>query len=121
MYNTGSQVLGVLLERAAGVPLETLLRERIFDPLDMHDTGFTVDRSKRDRLTTAYRTDPSSGAPSVADASEASHWSEPPSFPSAAAWLVSTIDDYWAFVQMMLGRGGRTAGRISSRPPRWCR
>src|SRR5437588_863628 len=42
MYNTGSDVLGVLMARAAGQPLETFLRERIFAPLGMQDTGFSV-------------------------------------------------------------------------------
>src|SRR5262249_34095255 len=42
MYNTGSDVLGVLIARASGKPLETFLRERIFEPLGMQDTGFSV-------------------------------------------------------------------------------
>ena len=42
MYNTGSDVLGVLIERASGQPFETFLKERIFDPLGMNDTGFDV-------------------------------------------------------------------------------
>jgi len=42
MYPTGFSVLGVLLARAAGQPLEQFLRERIFDPLGMKDTGFSV-------------------------------------------------------------------------------
>jgi len=37
MYNTGSQVLGVLLERAAGQPLSAFLRERMFEPLGMKE------------------------------------------------------------------------------------
>ena len=40
MYNTGSDVLGVLIARASGQPFETFLRERIFEPLGMKDTGF---------------------------------------------------------------------------------
>src|SRR6266516_3951335 len=42
MYNTGSDVLGVLIARASGQPLETYLRERIFEPLSMRDTAFSV-------------------------------------------------------------------------------
>ena len=42
MYNTGSDVLGVLIARAAGQPFETFLRERLFGPLGMTDTGFNV-------------------------------------------------------------------------------
>ena len=54
MYNTGSDVLGVLIARAAGQPLEAFLRERIFEPLGMRDTGFHVPadehRPARDQL-----------------------------------------------------------------------
>src|SRR5438128_7752810 len=42
MYNTGSDVLGVLIARASGQPVETFLRERIFEPLVKKDTGFSV-------------------------------------------------------------------------------
>src|SRR5438876_10421727 len=42
MYNTGSDVLGVLIARASGQPLETFLRERLFEPLGMKDTSFSV-------------------------------------------------------------------------------
>ena len=58
IYNTGSHVLGVLFERAAGQPLEALLRERLFEPLGHGDTTFTVRPSERGRFTTAYPPDP---------------------------------------------------------------
>ncbi len=54
LYNTGSQVLGVLLERAAGMPLEELLRERVFAPLGMVDTAFSVPPAQLHRFTSAY-------------------------------------------------------------------
>ena len=53
MYNTGSDVLSVLIARASGQPLETFLRERLFEPLGMKDTGFSVPAAKLDRLATA--------------------------------------------------------------------
>jgi CubicO group peptidase (beta-lactamase class C family) len=52
MYNTGSDVLGVLIARASGQPLETFLRERIFEPLSMRDTSFSVPATRLDRLST---------------------------------------------------------------------
>ena len=110
MYNTGSQVLGVLLERAAGKPLDDLLTERIFEPLGMVDTAFSVPPEQLGRLTTAYAPDPETGSPTLVDAVEDSWWSRPPSFPDAGGGLISTIDDYWAFVEMMLG-GGKNRGR----------
>jgi len=114
MYNTGAQVLGVLVERAAGKPLEAFLRERIFEPLGMHDTGFSVPPSKLDRFTTAYEPDPESGALTVWDAVTDSYWRSPPVLPNAAGWLVSTIDDYWAFAQMFLPKDTHHGARIIS-------
>src|SRR5207249_2285918 len=48
LYNTGSDVLGVLIARASGQSFETFLRERIFEPLGMKDTGFSVPTTKLD-------------------------------------------------------------------------
>ena len=67
LYNTGSDVLGVLIERAADQPLESFLRECIFEPLGMRDTAFSVVDGKRDRLTTAYAADPATGALDILD------------------------------------------------------
>ena len=57
-YNTGAQVLGVLLERASGQPLEAFLRARLFEPLGMVDTSFSVPAEKQGRFTTAYMPGP---------------------------------------------------------------
>jgi CubicO group peptidase (beta-lactamase class C family) len=115
MYNTGSDVLGVLIARASGQPLETFLRERIFEPLGMRDTGFSVPEFSLDRLATSYWTDPTSGKLTVYDEAVGSQWSHPPAFPSGAGGLVSTIDDYLAFGQMMLSQGKHGNERILSR------
>jgi CubicO group peptidase (beta-lactamase class C family) len=53
-YNTSAYVLGVLIARVSGQPLEAFLHERIFEPLGMEDTGFTVPASKLDRLASCY-------------------------------------------------------------------
>src|SRR5262249_17162728 len=58
MYHTGSDVLGVLIARASGKPLEKFFRERIFEPLGMKDTGFSVPAAKLGRLATCYHFDP---------------------------------------------------------------
>src|SRR5215469_13823988 len=102
MYNTGSDVLGVLLARVSGQPLEAFLRERIFGPLGMKDTAFSVPAASLNRLATSYWSNPASGELSVYDDAKNGQWSRPPAFPSAAGGLVSTIDDYLAFGQMML-------------------
>jgi len=114
LYDTSAQVLGVLLARACGKDLESVLRERIFGPLGMTDTGFTVPAGQLGRLTTAYRPDPETGELSVLDDAASSWWSTPPSFPDGSGWLVSTIDDYWSFVSMMLAGGTGCGERILS-------
>jgi CubicO group peptidase (beta-lactamase class C family) len=115
MYNTGSDVLGVLIARASGQPLETFLRERIFEPLGMKDTRFSVPEASLDRLATSYWTDPTSGKLTVYDEAVGGQWSSAPAFPSGAGGLVSTIDDYLAFGQMMLNQGKHESSRILSR------
>lgn len=114
LYNSSGQVLGVLLARACGKDLESVLRERIFEPLGMTDTGFTVRAGQLSRLATAYQPDPQTGELSVLDDPAHSWWSTPPSFPDASGWLVSTIDDYWSFVSMMLAGGTGQGERILS-------
>jgi len=111
MYNTGSEVLGVLIARATGQPLETFLRERLFEPLGMKDTGFSVPDAKLDRFATSYWDNLS-----IYDEAARGQWSRPPAFPSGAGGLVSTIDDYLAFGQMMLNQGKHGTQRILSRP-----
>jgi CubicO group peptidase (beta-lactamase class C family) len=115
MYNTGSDVLGVLIARASGRPLETFLRQRLFEPLGMKDTSFNVPEASLDRLATSYWTDPTSGKLTVYDEPRGGQWSREPAFPSGAGGLVSTIDDYLAFGQMMLSLGKHGGERILSR------
>jgi len=115
MYNTGSDVLGVLIARATGQPLETFLRERIFEPLGMKDTSFSVPAEKLDRFGTSYQVNPATGAIELYDEAEG-QWSRPPTFPSGAGGLVSTVDDFLAFGQMLLDKGKCGSERILSRP-----
>ena len=115
-YGTGSDVLGVLIARACGQPFELFLRERLFGPLGMKDTGFSVPAAKLDRLATSYTTDATSGALERYDAPDGGQWSRPPAFPSGGAGLVSTIDDYFAFARMLLSKGQVGRERILSRP-----
>lgn len=102
LYNTGADVLGVLIARAAGRSLDELLREHVFEPLGMVDTGFSV--ADIDRFGTVYGTDPT-GERFVFDPPDG-QWATPPAFPSGAAGLVSTVDDLHAFGRMLLS-GGR--------------
>ena len=115
MYNTGSHILGVLITRVTEQPLETFFRERIFEPLGMRDTGFSVPAGKLDRLATSYWLDTATGGLVLHDGVADSQWSRPPVFPDAAAGLVSTVDDFLAFGAMLLGRGRHGRERILSR------
>ena len=115
LYNTGSDILGVLIARVTGQPLEDFMRERIFEPLGLADTGFSVPAASLGRLTTHYTTDPGSGELTVYDPPDG-QWSAPPAFPSGAGGLVSTAGDYAAFASMLLGGGVHRGVRVLSRP-----
>lgn len=116
MYETGFAVLGVLLERASGQPLDVLFHERVFEPLGMVDTAFSVPADKLDRLAPCYQVDPESGGLVLYDGVDNSAWGTPPAFRNASNGLVSTVDDYLAFGRMLLDRGRYPGGRILSRP-----
>jgi CubicO group peptidase (beta-lactamase class C family) len=87
MYNTGSYVLGVLIARAAGKSLEAFLRERIFEPLGMKDTGFNLPATKLDRLVNAYWPNARTGALACTTTPEtASGPDRPPSRTAPRGW-----------------------------------
>ncbi|MFJ2899637.1 serine hydrolase domain-containing protein [Streptomyces sp. NPDC087218] len=115
LYNTCSDILGVLIARVSGRSLPEFLAERLFEPLGMTDTGFAVPADKADRFTGCYRADPEDGGLRLLDAPDG-QWSRPPVFPSGAGGLVSTADDWCAFARMLLadgsveGSAGRGAG-----------
>lgn len=113
IYNTGSDVAGVLIARASGQPFASFLEERLFGPLGMVDTAFVVPAEKRARFATSYMVDPLGKKLVVADPPDG-QWSTPPAFPAGAAGLASTVDDYRAFGEMILGRGKRGKVRVLS-------
>jgi CubicO group peptidase (beta-lactamase class C family) len=104
LYHTGSDVLGVLVARASRQPLETFFRERIFEPLGMKDTGFSVRADKLDRFVSCYTFNPQTKKLELTDPPNG-QWSHAPVFPSGGGGLVSTVDDYLAFALMMLNKG----------------
>jgi CubicO group peptidase (beta-lactamase class C family) len=113
LYHVGAEILGVLVARAAGQPLDTFLRERVFEPLNMADTGFCT--GDPGRLGSCYQADPETGARTVYDAPDG-QWSTPPEFPSGGGGLVSTVDDFHAFGRMLLSKGRLPDGsRLLSR------
>jgi CubicO group peptidase (beta-lactamase class C family) len=103
LYNTCSDILGVLVARVSGRPFAEFLTERLFDPLGMVDTGFEVPQSKLGRFTSYYRTDPAGGLELV-DGPDG-QWRSMPAFSSGGGGLVSTVDDWYAFGRMLLADG----------------
>ncbi len=99
LYNTCSDIQGVLVERVSGQSFPDFLTARIFEPLGMTDTAFHVAAGKLDRLPPYHAPDDS--------LTESELWTEPPLFPSGAGGLVSTLADWHRFGRMLLDGGGR--------------
>jgi CubicO group peptidase (beta-lactamase class C family) len=118
LYHMSADILGVLIARASGMSLSAFLHERMFQPLGMKDTGFTVPEAQIHRLATCYQTDVSSGEVTILPAAGADLITRPPAFEAGAGarGLVSTADDLLAFGRMMLNSGAYRKERILSRP-----
>ncbi|WP_406186639.1 serine hydrolase domain-containing protein [Streptomyces sp. NBC_01006] len=108
LYNTCSDILGVLIARVSGQSLPEFMAERIFEPLGMADTGFCVPAADLGRFTSLYR-----GGEGGLERADAPHgqWSSLPAFPSGAGGLVSTVDDWYAFGRMLLAEGALDGDR----------
>lgn len=110
-YSHATDVLGIALSRIEGKPLSDILRERIFEPLQMPDTGFAVTPAGRRRAATMYKLDKDNnlqhdvmGPPPITD----------PPFCTGGAGLWSTVDDYLRFARMLLGGGTLDGVRVLS-------
>ncbi|WP_047870416.1 serine hydrolase [Nocardiopsis sp. RV163] len=115
-YHISSDLLGVLVSRVTGQSFEAFLRERVFEPLGMGDTGFHVPADGMDRLPPLYVPDPRTGEFHVWDPAEGGRHSQPPAFQGGGGGLVSTVDDYHAYFRMLLNQGMHGSERILSRP-----
>lgn len=102
-YHHSFGILGVLLQRQAGVPLDKHLRSRIFDPLGMPDTALTVPQAKAHRLPAAYRVE--DGVLHETEPAAGGFYVEPAPFDTAHGELVSTAADFFTFMQMLASRG----------------
>jgi CubicO group peptidase (beta-lactamase class C family) len=111
-YGVATDLLGRIVEIAAGEPLDRFLQMRIFEPLGMKDTGFVVAPAARDRLTTLYGKDGLALTPR--DTAENSSFLAAPTFLSGGAGLVSSTQDYLVFLQMLLNRGEWNGVRLLS-------
>ena len=103
-YSVSTDVCGYLVEVISGKPFDVFLDEVIFQPLGMIDTGFYVKESEKERLASLYQYN-ESGPPLLVSDFDAGDYTRNPSFLSGGGGLVSTLDDYMAFCQMILGNG----------------
>ena len=108
-YSVSTDVLGYLVQLLADQPLDEYLRDNIFDPLEMPDTGFQVRDYQLDRFAACYQYQ-SGDQLKLQDDPETSHFRQKNKFVSGGGGLVSTIDDYFHFAQALC-QGGEFRGR----------
>jgi len=107
-----TNVLGRLVEVASGLPFDRYLAERIFRPLAMTDTGFTVPLSERGRVAEMTSTDAEGRLVVAPEYAGRVPGESIQRYPSAAGGLYSTARDYARFAQMLLNGGTLDGARI---------
>jgi CubicO group peptidase (beta-lactamase class C family) len=112
VYSVSVDVQGYLVEKLSGKPLPDFMRERIFEPLGMKDTGFAVPERKLGRLATTYVADPKTGE--LQPRPHDPNVSRVPGMASGGGGLYSTAADYLRFAQMLLNRGALDGVRLLS-------
>ncbi len=114
LYSVSTDVCGRLVEIISGQRFDDFLRQTLFEPLAMLDTGFTVPDEKVDRFAACYRRDASKRLV-LTDDPRRSGYRKEPSFLSGGGGLVSTTADYLRFCQMLLNGGEIDGVRILGR------
>lgn len=107
LYSESSSVVGRLIEIWSGQSLDAYLREQVFEPLRMTDTGFWVEPARQDRLTTVYA--PVEGGGLRPIETESIPFTVRPTLLEGAVGLVSTVPDFLRFASM-LANGGELDG-----------
>jgi CubicO group peptidase (beta-lactamase class C family) len=102
-YSLGLDVAAAVVEKVSGAPFEDFLTQRIFTPLGMTDTVYTVPADKLPRLTTKYEF--TSNGLKVVETGMKSDFARKPRFPGGGGGLVSSARDYSKFLAMLLGEG----------------
>lgn len=108
-YSMSLDVAGIVIERATGEPLDEFIKKRIFEPLAMSDTGFSIRAGQANRLASLYGPKTGGGIELLESGSE-SPLLKTVSGLAGGGGLVSTIDDYSRFAEM-LRRGGELGDR----------
>lgn len=106
MYGSSADILGAVIEVVSGMRFGAFLKKEIFEPLGMTDTGFYVPREKQGRIAKVYENQ-EGNLVEVKTNHLGIRYSldEEPAFQSGGAGLVSTLDDYAKFAQMLLNGG----------------
>lgn len=106
-YGTSADVLGALVEVVSGKPYGEFLKEEIFEPLNMKDTGFWIPEENRGRLVKTYKNNGNGGLELYTgnNLGIIQQMDRKPAFESGGAGLVSTIDDYGRFAKMLIKEG----------------
>jgi CubicO group peptidase (beta-lactamase class C family) len=117
VYGYNTDILGAVIEEVTGQSLDTFIRERILEPLDMRDTHFYLPPEKRARLAAVYNLADGqlTRAPDGAGMQAQGQYVDGPrvSF-SGGAGLLSTTRDYARFLQMLLNGGELNGHRLLS-------
>lgn len=113
-YSVSTDVLGAVVQRVSGLPLDQFFAERIFAPLGMNDTFFQVPADKLHRLPDCYTFVPGKGR-ELLDSGDKSLWALKPKLVSGGGGLVSSALDYHRFCTMLLGGGVLEGERVVSR------
>jgi CubicO group peptidase (beta-lactamase class C family) len=113
-YGVSTDIIGFLVEKLSGKKLGEYMQETIFRPLGMKDTGFYVPADKVDRLTQIYTAD-KTGQTIVMEKEPVGDFMSDPKIHNAGGGLVSTMQDYFTFAQMMLNGGEINGVRILGR------
>jgi len=113
-YGINTDILGAIVEKASGQPLDQFLQQRIFAPLGMRDTSFWVPKEKQSRVAKVYQRDASGQLVPSAWANAPLAAPDRPLF-SGGGGLYSTAGDYLRFAQMLLNGGELDGTRILSR------
>jgi CubicO group peptidase (beta-lactamase class C family) len=110
-YSVSTDVLGYLIGKISGKPFDLFLKERIFDPLGMSDTGFCVPAAKARRFAACYSIDQKDAKATltVQDDPTTSSYLSPPSFLAGGQGLCSTTADYLTFCRALI-HGGELDG-----------
>jgi CubicO group peptidase (beta-lactamase class C family) len=110
-YSVATDVLGRVVEVASGQSLDDFFAEHIFGPLDMKDTGFSIDDAAQTRMAAAYVPAPGTRAATRLNGIVTSP-TEPPAALSGGGGLIGSAGDYHRFTRMLLGRGELDGARL---------